>query len=516
MKELQSISVVAPGFAGVNTQDSSVTLPNSFALAAANCVMDKFGRLGARKGWQQRTQIDVADLLDGETLEFVFEHINADKTSTYLSGGNNKVFKGGYLAPFEDITPASYTITKNDWTAATLNDVAILVQEDHEPLVYSEGATPEIQTLGDYTGVAVQPFGTDYPTDIIAAYGRFWAHNGTNVYWSTDIADSDYPDFSAGSAGFLNINSVLPNNVDTIVALAAHNNFLIIFCKKSIVIYGGAENPVNADFALSDVINGVGCIARDSVQNTGSDLIFLSAAGVRSLGRIIQEKSLPMRDLTANVRDDLAVYVAQEFNTNRIKAIYSETEAFYLLSFPTNQTVFCLDMREALEDGTARVTTWEAFPVGAFYNTSDYKLLIGKPKGIGEYSGYLDDGETYRMRYESNHLDFQDSTLTKIVKNIKCVVIGGEGQDFIIRSGTDYEDFEFAYSLQVKEQGEAGQWNISEWNEFDYSIGTIVDRVFTPANGSGKTLQIGFETVIKGAEFSVQRLDVFVKIGRKS
>ncbi len=45
MKQLQSISVVAPGFSGLNTQDSSVSLPNSFSLAADNCVIDKYGRI---------------------------------------------------------------------------------------------------------------------------------------------------------------------------------------------------------------------------------------------------------------------------------------------------------------------------------------------------------------------------------------------------------------------------------------------------------------------------------------
>lgn len=508
MKELQSISVVAPGFAGINTQDSSVTLPNSFALRASNCVIDRYGRLGARKGWTMLTSGGTTSLT-GNLVEFMLEHINADNTSTFLSGGNNKVFKGGVAGALTDITPAGYTITDNHWSGATLNDVAMLVQEDHTPLIYSEANTPAMEAL---TGT--QPFTS--LTDVLAAYGRFWATDGKNVYWTTDIADSDFPSFTAGSAGFLNIASVLPNNVDTVTALAAHNGFLIIFCTKSIVIYRGAENPISEGFYLEDVIHNVGCIARDSVQNTGNDLLFLSASGVRSLGRIIQEKSLPMRDLTVNVRDDIDIYADQEANKYRIKAVYSETEAFYLLSFPSNQTVFCLDMRQALENGAARVTLWEQYPVGSFLSTKDFKVYVGKANGISEYKGYTDNGASYRMRYESNHIDFQDSTLTKVIKNIKCVVIGGDGQEFFISSGTDYRGFDFTYDLQVKTNATAGQWNISEWNEFEWDSGILVDRVFTPANGAGKTLQIAFETIINGAEFSVQRLDVFVKIGRKS
>ena len=514
MKELQSISVVAPGFAGINTQDSSVTLPNIFALAAFNCIIDKYGRLGARKGWTQKTTTGSTELA-GDTVEFLLEHVNANNTSTFLSAGRQKVFSGGVGAVLTDITPTGYTIIKNEWSGASLNALSLLVQEGQEPLVYDAANSPVLEPITDYAG-SNQSFGTNYPRQAVAAYGRFWAHDGKNVYWSTDIADSNFPAFKGGSSGFLNIASVLPNNTDTITALAAHNGLLIIFCEKNIVIYRGAENIISSEFALQDVIVGTGCIARDSVQSTGGDIIFLSATGVRSLGRLIQEKSLPMRDLTVNVADDIISYIDIETNKNKIKAIYSEKEAFYLLAFPSSRTVYCLDMRKALEDGSARVTMWEEYDVGAFLSTRDFKVLIGKPNGIGEYTGYQDNGASYRMRYESNHMDFQDSTITKIIKKINCTIIGGNSQAFVISSATDYRSFDNFYELSVRVNPSEGEWGVFEWNEFEWTDGITADRLQTSANGSGKTLQIAFDTVVNGREFSVQRLDVFVKLGRKS
>ncbi len=514
MKELQSISIVAPGFAGVNTQDSAVTLPNSFALKASNCIIDKYGRLGARKGWRSLTTGEAPPSPIGE-LTLVHEHVNFDNTVTYLSADDSKVFKNGVGAAFTDITPEDYTITEGLWSSANLYDTSLLVQKDHEPLVYCEAETPALQTLSDYTGVAAS-FGTDYPNQVLAAYGRYWVTDGDFVYWSTDIADVNFPSFSGGTAGFLNISAVLPNNVDKITALAAHNNFLIVFCEKNTVVYSNADNILSDSFRVSDVINGVGCIARDSVQHTGGDILFLSATGVRSFGRVIQEKSMPMRDLTVNVRDDLYTYIDQEDNMDRVKSVYSEAEAFYLLSFPSNDTVFCLDTRKALEDGSSRVTTWEQYPVGSFLNTRDFKILLGKTGAVGIYEGYLDNGATYRLRYESNHIDFQDSSITKVAKKINCVLIGGSNQEFIIRSGVDYDDFSHVYSLTLKQEAGFGEWGEDEWNEFEWVGGVNVDRVFTPLNGAGKTIQIALETVIVGAEFSVQRIDLFVKVGRKS
>jgi hypothetical protein len=56
---------------------------------------------------------------------------------------------------------------------------------------------------------------------------------------------------------------------------------LIIFGKHSIVVYQGAEAP--ATMALADTVAGVGCVDRDTVQYTGTDVLFLSHTGLKAL-----------------------------------------------------------------------------------------------------------------------------------------------------------------------------------------------------------------------------------------
>lgn len=517
MKELQSISVVAPGFYGINTQDSSVTLPNTFALVAENCVIDRYGRLGARKGWTQQTT-SGSSALSGNKITFLMEHINADGTTDILSAGNNNVFRGGVGGALIPIKPAGYAISNNYWKGASLDDHAIMVQQGQEPLVFTrESGSPACTTMTNYThhGTNNPNYGTNYPRDIIAAYGRFWVHNGSYVYWSTDVADASFPYFNGGSSGSLNIAAVLPNNTDEIVSIAAHNGFLTILCKNNIVIYQGATNPTGTDFKLTDVIVGVGCVARDSVQHTGNDLLFLSNSGLRSVGRLIQEKSLPMRDLSKNVRDDIADYLAIETNQYAIKGVYSETDAFYLLSFPTSKVVYCFDMRQALEDGSARVTNWTSYDSGAFLRRQNKDVLIGKVNGIGKYELYSDNGIYYWMKFSSNHIDFQDSTITKILKKINTTVIGGSGQIFTLRAGYDYYGPTYAYQFTVNE-GLISEYGTAQFNINEFVAGVLVDQIQAPANGAGKVVQISFEARIDGEELSVQRLDIFVKTGRKS
>ena len=515
MKQLQAVSVVSPGFYGLNTQESSVALSNNFALSADNCIIDKFGRLGARKGWEQKTTTGV-DELSNLNIEMLGEHTNADDTAVILSAGNQKLFTGGIDAVLTDVTPAAYTISANNWKVASLNDHALVVQEAHETLVYTESDSPVVQKLADYTGVA-QSYGSNYPRDALAAYGRFWAHDGSTVYWTTDIADTAFPAFSGGTSGLLNIAAILPHNVDTITALAAHNDFLIIFCSRNIIIYSGASNPLG-EFKLSDVIAGVGCVARDSVQNTGNDLIFLSDTGIRSLGRLIQEKSLPMRDLTKNVRDDLLASMEIEFNItgsyDKVRSVYSEINAFYLLSFPSTSLIYCLDVRQPLEDGSARVTTWST-KTTAFLRTRARDLLVGRANGIGLYGGYLDNNAQYRMKYFSNYMDMDNSSMTKIVKKVSITVIGGSGQDFIIKTSYDYLGANFSYPFTINE-GLGSEFNVGEYGIAEYTAGVLIDRVNAQVQGTGKVVQIGFEANVEGSEISVQKLDMFVKTGRIS
>lgn len=567
MKQLQNLSLVTPGFFGLNTQESGATISPNFAQLADNVVIDKYGRLGARKGWVMKTQSGDTSL-SGNSVKFMLEHVNAGGTTTVLSGGNSKVWKGGINASLTDITPTTppYTVSADRWKGASIYDHALLVQDGQEPLVYTESATPACQTLtvysvggidssvADYASLPGSPttgdkvhtqdtnkvyeydgstwnditknqlFGTSYPRDVIAAYGRFWTHNGSTVYWSTDIADTAFPGFYGGTAGSLNIAAVVPNSTDTIVALAAHNDFLIILCEHSIVVYKNPINPIGEDFALEDVITGVGCIARDSVQAIGDDLLFLSDTGVRSLGRVIQEKSLPMRDLTKNIRDDLLVDIKAERDNgslNNIVSVFSEANAFYLLSFPSVSTVYCLDLRQPLEDGSNRITVWFTYEADSFLRRRNRDLLIGKTNGMGIYEGYDDNNEAFRVRYFSHYLDFGNPSILKMLKQISATVIGGQNQDFVIKCGFDYDLNSSSYAFEIPDYGAVAEYGIAEYGDnvttvAEYTAGIVIDKIKSSVGGSGNVVQIGFEADVNGSELSVQKFDVFVKTGRMS
>lgn len=509
-EQLLTSTIQAPGFMGLNTQDSSVGLNNGYATQALNCVIDKAGRIAARNGWSKaHSALGAAGTAN---IRSICEYISTDGTSYILAAGNNKIFKlsgatlseltygGGGVAP---------TITSDNWQMAALGGDLVMYQIGHDPLIFDPTtSTTQYRRVSEHSGYT----GTVQKSNCaLSAYGRTWTANTTTDVHTIQFSDLLQPyKFTGGTSGTLDVSTVWPNGTDEIIALAAHNGFLYIFGRRQILIYQGAMTP--STMSLQDAIVGVGCVARDSVVVTGGDILFLSDNGVRSIGRTIQEKSAPMRDLSANVRDDLVEDVQAEVAAN-IKAVYSDTDAFYLLSLPVSNIVYCFDMRGVLQNGAARATTWNQITPKAFFYTRDKRLLMGQAGYIGYYTGNLDDTLTYRMQYYTNYFDFGSPTNIKVLKKIGMTFIGGNGADAIIKYGFDYTNQYYARPISLGDLVVA-EYGTAQYNIGQYTAGVVFDNEKIQASGSGNVLQIGVETVINGFEISIQKLDCFVKLGR--
>ena len=533
--ELRTQSIAAPGFYGINSQESSITLSSGFALKAQNCVIDKYGRIGARRGW---TPINATNSdLGSNPVEFLYELVDGG-SNQLLSAGNNKLFVGTSTLVKKNVRNAdnsgdvSYTISANNWQGAAISygDIAdfnphvYLAQSGHPMLVYHElttsggafhahdSGTYGFQRVGDgATLPANHSTSTFAPSWVLAAYGRIWCGGITGdtqtVYFSDLLRGTD---FLNGSAGYLNLQEVLPNG-DSIVGAAAHNGFIIFFGKKNIAIYNNPLSP--ADLALQDVIYNVGCIARDSIQNMGTDVLFLSDGGIRSLQRVVQEKSLPMRDVSKNIRDEFMANVASETDLTKIKSIYYEKDAFYVITLPTTRFAYCFDTRGALQDGAARVTIWDGIEPKAFFVNQAKELLLGKTSYIGKYFGHSDNGSSYRLQYYTNYFDFDASTKLKILKKIGWVLIGGTEQSVAIKWGFDYTEG-YQATTYILDDVTVYEYGIAEYGIAEYTSGIVLDRFSVNAGGQGTIMQLGLEADINGNPLSIQKIDVAVKAGK--
>ena len=605
---LKTTSITAPGFMGLNTQDSGVTLESGYATVANNCIIDKYGRLGARKGWDLITDpvnavvtgaisgttltvsavtsgtLSIGVVLSGtgvtvgttisalgtgtggvgtytvsasqtvtsrtitasnslgtdNYLESIFEFKTVGGTISYLSSGNGQLFASSVTTnltrkyvfgadsggPIPLVTQPNFTGNRWQWAAlpegsgAAAESYAFAAQSGNPFLVYREGAHSGpfvFQRVGTDYGTAPTGVSTFDPDSVLASFGRVWVggltDNKTTIFYSK-LLDGAY--FTGAGSGLLDIGGVVGQN-DEIVALAQHNKYLVIFCKNNIVVYQGANDPTT--MTLADTIKGVGCIARDSVQNTGNDLVFLSKSGVRSFNRTVQENSMPLRELSLNIRDDLVSYLTVETLTN-VKSAYFERDAFYLITFPGSKTMVYFDLRNVLPNGAARATIWNnnaGITYKAFCSTEDRKLFLGVPNGIAEYTGYLDNTSTYTMTYYTSNSDLGAPTQGKMLKKANLVVIGSGDQDFAFKYGYDYtlnpSSVNIVQNLGTKtfsKYNTTAKYNISKYA----SAGIGVNTISMQLTGSGKVIQFGVEATVNDNPVSIQKIDVYLKTGK--
>ena len=499
---LQSINLVAPGFKGVNTEDSPIAQDPSFADVADNAVIDKRGRIAARKGISVITTTKTE--LGTDYLHRIHQFYDDAGNEEILSTGNNKILKG--TTTLTDITPASYTISADNWKIVNFNDKAYFFQRGYDPLVYDD--TNGLRTFTVVNGSATDA--TLKCNEAVASFGRLWivdnASDTQTIYWSDLLTGND---FSGGSSGSINVAKAWPDGYDEVVALAAHNNALVIFGQHSILLYEGATSP--ASMALADTVSGVGCIDRNSVQSIGTDVLFMSNSGLRSLGRAIQEKALPLSDLSLNVKTEIIEVIDAE--TEPVASIYSPENSFYLICFPSQATIYCFDLKGRLENGAYRTTRWTSVGHKSFARDKDGTLYIGTTDGLGKYDTFLDNASVYRFRYFSPALTFGDPSKTKIVKKIKPTLIGANEETIFVKWAYDFETTFKNYEISVGNQVPA-YYGVSEYTVGTFTGGVLTTKPTVNATGSGGVVTIGLEADIDGSQLSIQEINVLALIGK--
>jgi len=93
--------------------------------------------------------------------------------------------------------------------------------------------------------------------------------NGKNVIFSAPYDDDDFTAASGG--GIINIG-------DTVTGLIVFRDQLIIFSENKIHRLAGGSI---ADFQMQPVSRDLGCVAEDTIQEIGGDIIFLGPDGLR-------------------------------------------------------------------------------------------------------------------------------------------------------------------------------------------------------------------------------------------
>src|SRR6185503_1342394 len=378
-------------------------------------------RLAARQGWLNQT---TATITGAPSISQLHELVKLDGSTQTIASAGNKLYLG--ISTPADITGTA-TVTANNWQFVNFIGKCYGFQQGMTPIVY-DGST-------SFANLAATDSGTVPKGNCALVHsGRIWASDSDlhTIKYSGLLAPTEWNPSSTCGPGSIDMTSVWPGDTDTIQALAFYNGRMIVFGKNRIVIYADSTgsplgiNPNN--LYVVDTVIGVGCIARDSVQQIeGGDILFLSASGLESLQRVVLEKSNPLNNLSRNVRDYLALNLVGADKT-QIRSVYSPENAFYLLSIPTSGLVFCFSTITRMEDGSLRATEWDNFVPTAMFRSLDTNLYasLGTLTGgqIGKYSGYQDNGGSYTFQYSSGWMNAGDEIAPyfKILKSVAALL----------------------------------------------------------------------------------------------
>lgn len=548
----QNVTLSAPGFLGLNTQDSPTNLPVGFASTAENCVIDRFGRIASRKGFDHVTSnansvitgniVSCGEFLDALGVRYCF-----------LGSDDGTLYYQDLETPFEvtEVTTAT-TPTAGEWQYVSFNNKLFFVQGLTAALVFDPVAfVSGGSDWGTYVLPAVSgPVGTFTPACATSGFGHVFYGNAlfapSTVYWS-DLGDGNS---FGGDSGSIDVSLFWPNGYDKIVALEVHNNFLVIFGEKSILLYevptgalSAGAHPTNqgpAYMSLKDTIVNIGCIARDTVQNKGTDVMFLDSSGVRSLNRTITEQSVPIGDLSKNVRNDLTGLVLSTENKNNIKAVYSPEEALYCLLFPSLGTSYVFDTRLPLEDGSLRPTLWSQTGKVGGLRTTDGALYFCGSEGLFEYTGNSDTlfvqieslssfsngfdsgfGSSAASKsttpisfdYATHPITFDQPATLKFPKQVDVTFIGGGYSDINFRWAFDYSN---DWNILSKEltAGTSALWGLGQWGASQWGPSIAVSREKFNTWGSGVNVKLRFSSEISTEPLSIQELNLQSLLGR--
>ena len=217
---IQTFSISAPGFFGLNTQDSPLDLASGFALVATNCVIDQYGRVGSRKGWAKVNS--STGNLGSNDVGVIHELVQTDGTLTVLFAGNLKLFKLGTSNAVTELTygggGSAPTFTANNWHCASLNGITYFFQSGHDPLIFDPTvSTTTYRRVSEKTGyVATVP----QANIVLSAFGRLWVANTSSdkvtISFSDLIAGHVW---SGGTSGTLDVSRVWPNGADEVLSL---------------------------------------------------------------------------------------------------------------------------------------------------------------------------------------------------------------------------------------------------------------------------------------------------------
>lgn len=563
-QQQQNITISAPGFQGLNTEDSPIDQNPGFCRIANNAIVDQFGRIGSRKAFAEYTTAvnvtysadpaAVTTNTDAHAIGFGdingTDYVLTTVSVTQKDAAGATLQQDYFLCKLTEASPGVFEL--DELTYPTLTDNSTLVNAKilgfrDKVFIFSAGNECMVYDGTTVTSLFTGTIDVDYipPTDdtgvlaaaingeiATAAYGRLWVAgvggDYSTIYYSDLLVPTQWydgrgtPVDAQNTAGILDVSEYWPNGSDRIRAIVAHNGALYVFGRESILVYNNAAtgDPAGTDgIFLADTITNMGALNQDAVININSDVLFVDDSGVRSLGRTIQEKSVPIGDLSYNVRGDIQQLIANTPDDN-VTLSYWPNESLIVALFPASEQAYVFEKRQASATGGFKATRWNSCKFNRMLyavlnGETKYLLTSNDSKGLLAYEGNEEyNNKVIQFEYVSNLLTFGQSANAKFLKQVDFTVVnlGDEVRAFGGWGFTPYIQYNKEFTIP---EFDAALYDLGVFNTSLYALDrTEIRRYKVNTKGSGDAVCVGIRADVRGASISLQEINVQTLLGR--
>jgi hypothetical protein len=205
------------------------------------------------------------------------------------------------------------------------------------------------------------------PSDIQAAEHICWFKNqmfyakGEILSFTAPFTDNDFN--TANGAGSINIGSA-------ITGLIVFREQLIIFSQQKISRLVG--NTL-ADFQLQPITLNIGCIDTDTIQEIGSDIMFLGPDGLRLLSATDKIGDFSLAVVSKSIQSEMTSFIGS--STSFCSVVIREKSQYRLFGFSTSvttQNAVGILGTQIIGNETGEISWAELRGIRAFVADSDY------------------------------------------------------------------------------------------------------------------------------------------------
>lgn len=310
---------------------------------------------------------------------------------------------------------------------------------------------------------------------------RSWHISNEDMLVFHSALDNPTDFYSADDAGYLDFKYVLPNG-DEIKDISSVLSTIVFFFKNHIAIYSGSDPTENGDFALYQLVEGIGVVAADCVVRVGNDIYFLSSYGVKSLKQIINLGALNIDSVSTAIDKDIMSAIAA--NTSNIygSAHYAKLG---IIIFLIGNTLFIYNYNKQ---------AWSRVVIPGQINDNKILGMFTTSNGRLFFGGY-----DYLLEFNPETMTYNFNSVAPVYKWHTAYLRVSDSNLFFTDMVTRLATFnETTFLLKVKTIGTdintEDQTSFNEQQIVAPATGEVNDEVMnhilTPLFGAGKYVQI--------------------------